>query len=107
MGYFGYSYYEQNSDTLTAVEVDAGDGCVAPSAETVADLSYTPLARELYIYPSVTNGTDNDALVAFVEYYVANAASIAETAQFIPLNDDQASTLDGELSDYQTAVGGT
>ena len=46
MGYFGYSYYEQNTDTLTAVEIDAGDGCVAPSAETVADLSYTPLARD-------------------------------------------------------------
>jgi len=107
MGYFGYSYYEQNTDTLTAVEVDAGDGCVAPSAETVADLSYTPLARELYIYPSVTNGADNDALVAFVEYYVANAANIAETAQFIPLNEDQTSTLEGELSDYQSAVGGT
>ncbi len=107
MGYFGYSYFEQNTDTLNAVEVDAGDGCVAPSPETVYDRTYTPLARELYIYPSVTNGKANEALTSFVDYYVANAANIAETAQFIPLNDDQKSTLDSELSDYQSAVGGT
>ena len=62
MGYFGYSYYEQNADTLTAVEIDSGDGCVAPSAETAQDGTYTPLARPLFIYPSVTDGTDNDAL---------------------------------------------
>ena len=89
MGYFGYSYYEQNSDTLTAVEIDAANGCVAPSAETAQDGSYTPLARPLFIYPSVTNGTDNDALAAFVDFYVTNNADIAEAAQFIPLNDDQ------------------
>ena len=32
LGYFGFSYYEQNADQLNLVSVDAGDGCVAPSA---------------------------------------------------------------------------
>ncbi len=50
MGYFGYSYYEQNSDSLKAVAVDSGSGCVAPSAETAQDGTYTPLARPLFIY---------------------------------------------------------
>ena len=36
LGYFGYSYFEQNADNLTAVEIDGGDGCVSPSAETVS-----------------------------------------------------------------------
>ena len=32
LGYFGYTYYEENQDTLKAVEIDGGSGCVAPSA---------------------------------------------------------------------------
>ena len=105
MGYFGYSYYEENSDTLTAVEVDSGDGCVAPSASTVQDGTYTPLARPLFIYPSIEAGKSNEAMVAFVKYYVENDENIATTAKFIPLSSDQKSTLDSELSDFQSAIG--
>ena len=50
LGYFGYTYFEENADTLKAVEVDSGDGCVAPSAETARDGTYTPLSRPLFIY---------------------------------------------------------
>ena len=31
LGYFGFSYYEQNQDKLNLVGVDGGDGCVKPS----------------------------------------------------------------------------
>ena len=37
LGYFGFSYFEENQDTLKAVEIDGGDGCVAPSVETAQD----------------------------------------------------------------------
>jgi phosphate transport system substrate-binding protein len=88
IGYFGLSYYEENSDSLKLVEVDGGDGCVAPSVETVQDGSYTPLSRPLFIYPSgAILQTDYGA--AFVEYYLDNAVSIAETALFVPLTDEQ------------------
>ena len=50
LGYFGYSYYEENADTLKAVEVDGGDGCVAPTTETVQNGTYVPLARPLFVY---------------------------------------------------------
>ncbi len=88
IGYFGLSYYEENSDSLKAVEVDAGDGCVAPSVETVQDGSYTPLSRPLFIYPS-GEMLQTDYGAAFVEYYLDNAVSIAETALFVPLTDEQ------------------
>ena len=37
LGYFGFSYYEQNQDKLNLVSVDDGKGCVAPSTETIQD----------------------------------------------------------------------
>ena len=37
LGYFGYAYYTQNTDKLKLVEVDSGNGCVAPSLATIAD----------------------------------------------------------------------
>ena len=50
LGYLGYTYYEENMDTLKAVEIDGGEGCVAPSVETARDGTYTPLSRPLFIY---------------------------------------------------------
>ena len=52
LGYFGFSYYEQNQDKLNLVGVDGGDGCVTPSSETIQDGNYKPLSRPLFMYPS-------------------------------------------------------
>ena len=53
LGYFGFSYYEQNQDKLNLVGVgeDAGS-CVKPSSESIQDGSYKPLSRPLFMYPS-------------------------------------------------------
>jgi phosphate transport system substrate-binding protein len=88
LGYFGYTYYEENSDALKAVEIDSGNGCVAPSAETAQDGSYTPLSRPLFIYPSAT-ALEKPEVKAFLDFYLENDAEIAEAAQYIPLNDEQ------------------
>ncbi len=70
----------------------------------MADGTYTPLARELYMYPSVEKAASNEAALAYTEFFVENDAAIAEAAQFIPLNDEQKSLLDSELADFQAAV---
>ncbi|MFZ0324212.1 MAG: phosphate ABC transporter substrate-binding protein, partial [Actinomycetes bacterium] len=87
------------------VSIDAGNGCVAPSASTVQDATYTPLAHPLFIYPSVQAGQSNDALMAFVQYYADNDATIAEQGQFIPLSSDQKTKLTQQLTSFQDAVG--
>ncbi|CAA9563349.1 MAG: Phosphate ABC transporter, periplasmic phosphate-binding protein PstS [uncultured Truepera sp.] len=71
MGFFGYAYYAENPDTLKAVEIDGGDGCVAPSAETVEDASYTPLSRPLFIYVSQSAVDSTPALQDFVDFYLS------------------------------------
>jgi phosphate transport system substrate-binding protein len=88
IGYFGLSYAEQNPDAVKPVEVDGGDGCVAPSAETVQDGSYTPLSRPLFIYPSA-KALKRPEVKAFVEFYLENQAEVTEQALFVPMTDEQ------------------
>jgi phosphate transport system substrate-binding protein len=92
MGYLGYTYYEQNTDTLKALEIDNGGGCVAPSPETVQDGSYVPLGRQLYIYPSA-EALERPEVEAFVSFYIENIDQIVDAAGFIGLNDEQKATL--------------
>jgi phosphate transport system substrate-binding protein len=95
VGFFGYTYYEQNQDSLKAVAIDSGSGCVEPSAETAQDGTYTPLARPLFIYVKNESYTGNEATKTYVDYYIDNLPTIAEGAQFIPLNEeDYAATQD-------------
>ena len=88
-GYFGYTYYEENTDSLKAVAIDDGNGCVLPSAETAQAGEYTPLSRPLFIYVSNAAYNDNKAVAAYADFYIENLEQIAEAAKFIPLNDEQ------------------
>ena len=94
LGYFGYTYYEENQDKVTAVQIDSGKGCVAPSPTTAQDGTYAPLARPLFVYPSIEALSSNPAFASFLTYYVQNDATIAEQAKFIPLNDKQKTELE-------------
>ena len=87
-GYFGYTYYEENADSLKALGIDSGAGCVEPSAETAQAGEYTPLARPLFIYVSNASYNDNEAVKAYVDFYIENLAQIAEVGKFIPLSDE-------------------
>jgi phosphate transport system substrate-binding protein len=97
MGYFGFSFYQENQDTLKALEIDGGDGCVAPSEETVQDGSYTPLGRPLFIYPS-GDALQEETVKAFVEYYVDNVNTVAPEIGFIPMTDEQLTESQDEVA---------
>lgn len=88
LGYFGFSYYEENQDTLTAVAIDAGNGPVEPSIETIADGSYQPLSRTLYIYVNANELQSRPELQEFVKFYAATADEIAPSVGYIPLPED-------------------
>lgn len=88
LGYFGFSYFEENSDKLTAVEIDGGDGCVAPSAENVQNGTYKPLSRPLYIYVA-KSAAMRPEVKAFVQYFFDNQDSLSEEALFVGLDDAQ------------------
>jgi phosphate transport system substrate-binding protein len=89
LGYFGFSYYEQNQDKLNLVGIDGGDGCVTPSSETIQSGEYKPLSRPLFMYPSA-KALKRPEVKAFMDYVLANQESIAEASQIIPMNQAQA-----------------
>jgi phosphate transport system substrate-binding protein len=100
MGYFGFSYVEENEGRVKPLAVDGGDGCVEPSTEAVQDGSYTPLGRELFIYPSA-QALERPEVAAFVDFYIDNQAEIAEAALFIPLTDEQVSEVESRVQELQ------
>jgi len=71
LGWVGFAFYEENTDVVKALEVDGGDGCVAPTTETIASNEY-PIARDLYIYVNTDRAAENPALAAFVDYYLSD-----------------------------------
>jgi phosphate transport system substrate-binding protein len=88
MGYFGLSYFNENSDTLTAVEIDGGAGCVASTSENAQAGIYVPLARPLFIYANNASAQKPE-VISFLDFYVVEGDAIANKALFIPLGADQ------------------
>jgi phosphate transport system substrate-binding protein len=101
-GYFGYSYYEQNADSLKALAIDDGNGCVEPSAETAQAGEYTPLSRPLFIYVNNAKYNENEAVKAYTDFYIANLETIAEAALFIPLSEELYSETQSRLEGIES-----
>ena len=99
LGYLGFSYFEENQDTLKALEVDGGSGCVAPSVAAAQDGSYAPLSRPLYMYVKLSSLTDNASVSEFVTFTLDNAETIATEAQNVPLSQAQIDEQKQKLED--------
>ena len=87
LGWVGLAFATENAETVKIIEVDGGDGCVAPSDETVNDGSY-PIARPLFIYVNNARADENPALVSFVNYYIANL-DVAGEVGYVNLSEDE------------------
>lgn len=86
-GWVGYAFADSASD-VTLLEVDGGDGCVAPTPETIATNEY-PVSRPLFIYVNNAKAAEKPELVAFVDYYVGNGldTAVAEV-DYVELSED-------------------
>jgi phosphate transport system substrate-binding protein len=94
LGWVGYAFYSAEAERMKALSIDAGDGCVAPTPEAIADGSY-PFSRSLYIYVSKAAMADNPAVGSYVDIYLG-AAGIAQVsaAGYVQLPAErQAATL--------------
>lgn len=88
MGFFGYSYYEQNQDKLKALAVNSGQGAILPNRQSVENAEYQPFARPLFIYVNYLSAQNNPAVKEFVNFYLKNGAQISEQVGYIPLDEE-------------------
>ncbi|MCC6492458.1 MAG: PstS family phosphate ABC transporter substrate-binding protein [Pirellulales bacterium] len=103
LGYFGLGYYAENQEKLKLIAVDAGDGPKLPSPETVRDGSYRPLSRSLYVYVR-RSSLANPGVVAFLKYYLQEAASVAPAVGYVPVTDEIARQSREALAEALSAV---
>ena len=89
LGFVGYAFAQSAGEAVKEFEVDGGEGCVAPSAETVIDGSY-PLSRSLYIYVA-GDAMARPEVQAFVDLYVSDAGLTEAVggAGYVPLPADR------------------
>lgn len=84
LGFLGYSYLVGNRDRLKVVAVDAGDGCVTPTSETIRDGRYSPLTRQLYLYVKLTS-LRRRGMVAFMDFFMVHAPELIPPTGLVPL----------------------
>ena len=83
LGYFGYAYYAENSSKLKAIGVDAGKGCIAPTPGTIADGSYSPLSRPLYVYVN-KQALRRPEVQAFVQFFMELGGTLTAEVGYVP-----------------------
>ncbi len=86
LGFFGFAYYEGNTDKLKLVAIDAGAGCVTPTPATIGSGEYQPLSRPLFIYVN-TAALAKPEVKAFVDFYMINAAELVAEVGYVQLQE--------------------
>ena len=100
MGYFGFSYYEENAKRLNLVAVNSGGGCVKPSIASVQARRYKPLSRGLFVYAK-KKSFKRDVVAAYIRHLIVNERAISRKAKFVPLT---AAQLRKAQRQYNTAL---
>jgi phosphate transport system substrate-binding protein len=102
LGYFGYAYYAENQSKLKVLEIDGGEGCVAPSDETVTAGTYAPLSRPLFVYVRV-DSLQRPEVEAFVRFYLEVAQElVADVGYSAPSQE----VIDADLAKVESALAG-
>ena len=89
-GWVGFAFARE-AEGVKVLEVDGGDGCIAPTDETIADNSY-PVSRPLFIYVNPAKAEENPALAAFVDFYLNDAIDSVSEVGYVDLADEDLSS---------------
>jgi phosphate transport system substrate-binding protein len=85
MAFVGYNYYADAKDKVKALTVSG----VGPEEKTIADGTYKPLSRPLFIYVNKTSMDTKPQVKAFVEFALGDKGKDAvKEAHYVLLGDD-------------------
>ena len=79
IGYFGYAYYQENTDTLKILAIDG----IEATAGNVDNSSY-PLARPLFIYSDAGIMADKPQVADFINFYLTYVNEEIERVGYFP-----------------------
>jgi len=102
LGWVGFAFAEQAGDLVRELAVDGGDGCVAPSSETIGDGSY-PLSRTLYLYVN-KDSAERPEVDRYVDYYLRGGLSAVEDVGYVALPDDRLAESSAAWSERRTGT---
>ncbi|NIY12985.1 MAG: hypothetical protein GWN02_34030 [Gemmatimonadetes bacterium] len=68
--------------------MDGGNGCVAPSDESIEAGTYTPLARPLFVYVKHA-ALERPEVRAYVEFMLEEAPELVPATGYHALSEDQ------------------
>ena len=97
IGYFGYAYASENTDTLRPVMIEG----VEPNAASVEANEY-PLARPLFIYSDATILTEKPQVADFINFFLTYVNEEIDAVGYFPASDE---ALGGSACAFVAAVG--
>ncbi|MFN8138215.1 MAG: PstS family phosphate ABC transporter substrate-binding protein [Fimbriimonadales bacterium] len=100
LGYFGYAYYEQNKDKLKLLKVNG----IAPSPDTIADGTYQPLSRPLFIYVNKKSLQEKPAVKAIVEFLLKSGTDLIREVGYVPLPSEDYAVVLERLNEMKTGT---
>lgn len=90
VGYFGYAYVVENLDKIRPVAVDDedptnGDGAIAPNEGAIADGTYAPYSRPLFIYAN-SQSLGRPTVRDFLRFgYSPRGGELIQATGYVPL----------------------
>ena len=104
IAFFGYGYYASNTDKLQAVNVDFGNGPVAPSLDTIGmELDYAGFTRPVFTYLNVQYALEKPQVLDFAKYVVSKqgAERLAGENGFAPLPSEMYEAYQKQLEELK------
>ncbi|RPF53976.1 PstS family phosphate ABC transporter substrate-binding protein [Aquisalibacillus elongatus] len=102
IGFFGFGYYDNNQDKVQAVQVDFGDGPVAPSLETIGEEGpYANFTRPVFTYLNVNHAKEKPQVLDYSIWLMENVNDYAGEVGFAPIPDEEAQQLADELKELK------
>ena len=100
IGYFGFAYYLNEGQDLKPLQIDGGNGCLAPTFENAIEGKYKPLSRPLFIYTSRSALREKNAVLGFIDYYLNNTTQLSREEGYISLPDDILQAQKAKIAEF-------
>ena len=87
IGFFGLAYYIENQDKLNLVAIvnPKSKKALIPNLQSVADGSYAPLSRFIFIYVN-RKALQKAEVLQFADFYMDTAGRLSKDVGYIPLS---------------------